>query len=218
MVDDWSIVDDFLEPLALMAAFFLIILGIMWGIYASYEANRRKSWRKLTGVDDWDFDITKFLKVLTFLGFIVGIFSILTGAAGLILDMPPSIAYSTTTANEVNYFTSIFLIFFGILTLMKPLNDLPIASIIGFAVSTLITVAVLAGIMYLGISISTTIAVILIVLFLIIFGIVAVTIKFYTAGLMFLSKIISWPPIAIVLVIFCFIQGFVLLVLGTSIV
>ena len=200
-----------------MAAFFLIILGIMWGIYASYEANRRKSWRQLTGVEDWDFDITKFLKVLTLLGYAVGVLSILSGAAGLIFNISPSIAYSTTTADEANTFTSVFLIIFGILTFMKPLNDLPIASIIGFAVATVITVAVLAALMYFGINISTTIIIVLIVLFLIIFGIVAVVYKIYTAGLMILSKIISWPPIAIVLVIFCFAQGFMLLVLGTSI-
>ena len=214
MADEWSIVDNFLDPLAGLAALFVIILGFMWLIYGSYEANRRKSWRKLTKVDDWDFDVTKFLKFLSLIGYIVGIFSIICGAAGLILDLPPSIAYSTVTGEEANIITSVFLIILGILTFMKPMNDLPIASIVGFAFSTIITVGILAGLMYLGVNISTTIAIILIVAFLIIFGIVAVIVKIYTAGLMFLSKIISFPPFAFLLFLFCLIYGGALLILG----
>jgi len=218
MADEWSIVDGFLAPLAGLAAVLVIILGIMWLIYASYEANRRKSWRKLTKVDDWDFDITQFLKVLSLLGYIVGILSIICGAAGLILDLPPSTAYSRVTAEEANVYASVFLIILGILTFMKPMNDLPIASIIGFAISTIITVAILAGLMYLGVNISTTIAIILIVVFLVIFGIVGVIVKIYTDGLMLLSKIISFPPFAIILFLFCIVYGGALLIFGISLI
>ena len=211
-------VDGFFKPLAQFAGFFMLLLGIMWLIYASYEANRRKSWRQLTKVADWDFDITPFLKLLTYLGFIVGILSIITGASGLILNEPPSISYATKTAESVNYFTSIFLIIFGLLTFFKPLNDLPISSAIGLAAASLITAIIVGVIMYFDVTISTTIAIILIVIFLIIFTITAITVKFYTAGLMAISKIISWPPIAFIAAIFCFAQGVMLLVLGISIV
>ena len=218
MADEWSIVDNFLDPLAGLAALLVIILGLMWLIYASYEANRRKSWRKLTKVDDWDFDITQFLKVLSLLGYIVGILSIICGAAGLILDLPPSAAYSRVTAEEANTYASVFLIILGILTFMKPMNDLPIASIIGFAISTIITVAILAGLMYLGVNISSTIAIVLIVVFLVIFGIVGVIVKIYTDGLMLLSKIISFPPFAIILFLFCIVYGGALLIFGISLI
>ncbi|MFX1257831.1 MAG: hypothetical protein ACFFAN_08230 [Promethearchaeota archaeon] len=209
-------VDSYFRPLAQLAGLFMLILGVMWLIFSSYEANRRKSWKKLTKVDDWDFDITKVLKLLTYSGFVVGIFSIIIGAAGLILNEPPSLSYSTQTSDSVNYFTSIFLIIFGILTFIKPLNDLPISSIVGLAASTIVTVAILWVIMYFDITISTTIAIALIVIFIIIFAIVAITVKFYTVGLMVFSKIISWPPIAFIIAIICFIQGILLLAFGIS--
>ena len=94
------------------AGFFMLLLGIMWLINASYEANRRESWRQLTGVDDWNFDVTKILRLMTYYGFIVGILCITAGAIGLILNVAPSIAYSVTTGNERNIFTSVFLIIF----------------------------------------------------------------------------------------------------------
>ncbi|MGQ4875037.1 MAG: hypothetical protein ACP6IY_13300 [Promethearchaeia archaeon] len=210
-----------LRPLGEYAGFFLGILGVFWFIFAAYEANRRKSWRKLTKIDDWDFDITKFLKILTFGGFIVGILAIIIGAVGLILNVPPSIAYySQTKTEEVHVFTSVFLIILGILTFLKPMNDLPIASIAGILVAS--TVCVLLF-MLIPDKAVTFIAeyinpkVLLISIFLIIFAIVAITVKFYIEGLMILSKIISWPPFAIIIGIICFAQSFALVVLGTSI-
>ena len=211
-------VDGFFKPLAEYAWLMMVILGIMWLIYAAYEANRRETWRKLTKIDDWDFNITPFLKLLTYVGFIVGILSIFCGSSGLILNLPPSTKYATETANSVNIFTSIFLIIFGLLTFFKPLNDLPISSIIGLAAASLVTAIIIWVIMALGVSISTTIAVALIVIFLIIFAITAITVKFYTALFMSISKIISWPPFAFIIAVFCVIQGLLLVLLGISIV
>ncbi|TFF90708.1 MAG: hypothetical protein EU548_01625 [Promethearchaeota archaeon] len=211
-------VDGFFKPLAAYAWLMMVLLGIMWLIYAAYEANRRETWRKLTKIDDWEFDITPFLKLLTYVGFILGILSIFSGATGLILNIAPSTKYATETLNSVNYFTSIFLIIFGLLTFFKPLNDLPIPSIIGLAAASLITAIIIWVIAALNVSISTTIAVALIVIFLIIFAITAISVKFYTALFMSISKIISWPPFAFIAAVFCVIQGLLLVLLGISIV
>ncbi|MHA1147068.1 MAG: hypothetical protein ACTSR8_02375 [Promethearchaeota archaeon] len=220
MILQTSIKDDFFVPLGQFAAFMVVILGFFWLIFAAYEANRRKSWRKLTGVDDWDFDVTKFLKFLTFFGFAVGIVSILVGAAGLIFDLPPSIAYASASGNEgAHLATSLLLIILGFLTFLKPLNDLPIASIAGLIVSMAICI-----LLYLIIPEGAEEVIgnyinfkwILLIVFLITFAVILVTVKFYTAGLMALSKIISWPVIAIIVSLLCLIQGFALLVLGIS--
>jgi len=124
------------------AGFFMLLLGIMWFINAAYEANRRQSWRQLTGVDDWDFDITKVLRLMTYYGFVVGILCIIAGAVGLILNVAPSIAYGATTGDERNVFTSVFLIIFGFFAFMKPLNDLPISSMAGLLVASAVTLAI----------------------------------------------------------------------------
>ena len=210
-------VDGIFKPLAEYAWLIMVLLGIMWLIYAAYEANRRETWRKLTKIDDWEFNITPFLKLLTYVGFVMGILSIFSGATGLILNIPPSTEYAKT-ANSVNLFTSIFLIIFGLLTFFKPLNDLPIPSIIGLAAASLITAIIIWVIVALDISVSTTIAIVLIVIFLIIFTITAIIVKFYTALFMSISKIISWPPFAFIIAVFCVIQGLLLVLLGISIV
>ena len=143
MIFAWDFTENFLRPLSQWGGFFFLILGIMWIIYALYETKRRGSFKKRK-VESWDFDVTKFLKGLTYFGFIVGIFSILSGAGELILNEPPSTAYAALnpTAGK-SIFTAIILIVFGIFTFLKPINDLPIASVIGLMVASLI-VAIIA--------------------------------------------------------------------------
>ncbi|MBD3196306.1 MAG: hypothetical protein GF317_14705 [Candidatus Lokiarchaeota archaeon] len=215
-----DLTEIFFRPMARFGGFFILILGVIWIVYGIYEGKRRGSYKERK-VEDWDFKITRFLKVLTYLGFFVGIFAIMSGVAGLMLDEPPSVAYSTTVGVEANIFTGIILIIIGLFTFLKPLNDLPIASIIGLALSTLVVVFVALMIPDYAIEIIALLVdpkIFFIVLFLIMFAIVALTVKFYIGGLMSLSKIISWPPIAIILAIFCFIQGFLILVIGVSLI
>jgi len=205
-----------LIPLAGIAGFFVLILGVIWLIYGVYEAKRRGSVKKRK-VEDWDFKVTKFLKALTYLGFVIGILSLLSGVAGLMYNIPPSLAFQS---GEVSIFTSVLLIILGILTFLKPMNDLPIASVIGLtAGSAVVAIIVMAlpGEAYdvIGIWINPTLF--FVILFLVIFAIVALTAKFYIGTLMAISKGISWPPIAFIVACFCFLQAFLVLVLGISI-
>ncbi len=220
MIFAWDFTDNFLRPLSRMGGFFLLILGIMWIIYALYETKRRGSFKKRK-VEDWDFDVTKFLKGLTYIGFIVGIFSILSGVGELILNEYPSMAYNALNPGAGrSTFTAIFLIIFGILTFFKPINDLPIASIIGVMAATALVV-IIALIIPNGVVefIAGFIdpKIVLIILFIIIFAIVALIVKFYIGVLIAISKLISWPPLAFIFAVFCLIQGFLLLVIGVSI-
>jgi hypothetical protein len=199
-----------------MAGFFVMILGIMWLIFGVYEAKRRGSVKKRK-TEDWDMTVTKFLKVLTYLGLVVGILAILSGVGGLMEDVPPSIAF---IVDHVSIFTSALLIILGILTLLKPLNDLPIASVVGLLAGSavvLVLVMVMPSEAYVVIGLFMNPTVFFIVLFIIIFAIIALTAKFYIGGLMKISKFISWPPIAFIVAGFCFLQGFLVLVLGISI-
>ena len=205
-----------LTPLANMAGFFLLILGVIWLVYGVYEAKRRGSAKKRK-VEDWDFDVTKFLKVLTYLGIFIGILCILSGVGGLMYNIPPSVAFQS---GEVSIFTSALLIILGILTFLKPMNDLPIASIVGIlAASAIIAIIIifLPKQVYEVLNIFIDAKLFLIILFIIIFAIVTLTAKFYIGALMKISKVISWPPIAFIIAGFCLIQGFLILVVGTSI-
>ena len=206
----------FLKPVAELAGFFVLILGIMWFIYTAYEAKRRGSFKKRK-VEDWNFDLTKFLKILSYLGFVAGIFAILSGAGGLILNVPPSKAY---IGDGASLFTSIFLIILGILTFLKPVNDLPIASIIGLMAGIVVTVIVAIAIPPEAVEVIAVFIdprILLVIVFLVIFALAALTAKFYVGFLMAISKLISWPPLALLISIFCFVQGFLLLAVGVSI-
>jgi len=208
--------EGFLIPLAELAGFFVLILGIMWLIYGIYEAKRRGSVKERK-VEDWDFKLTKFFKILTYLGFVVGILSILSGVAGLLYNRPPSVAFHS---GEVSIFTSVFLIILGILTFLKPMNDIPISSVVGLLAGTAVVaiiVMALPGEAYIIIGIFMNPTLFFVILFIIVFAIVALTAKFYIGTLMAISKIISWPVIALIIAGFCILQGFLLLVVGVSI-
>ncbi|MFW9895358.1 MAG: hypothetical protein ACFFD7_06095 [Candidatus Thorarchaeota archaeon] len=219
MIFQWDFTENLLKLLGKLGGWFMLILGIMWLVYAVYETKRRKSFKKRK-IESWDFDATKFLKALTYIGFIVGLLCIVSGFSGLMFDIPPSVAYATQTENARNLFTSILLIIFGILTFVKPANDLPLASLIGILAASLVVIILAFAIpqqLVDVIAVFINPKILLAIIFIIIFAIVALTAKFYTKVFMTIAKAISWPPLAVIFAVFCFIQGFLLLAVGISI-
>ncbi len=219
MIYQFDFTESFLRPLAEFAGFFTLILGVMWLVYAVYEAKRRGSVKKRK-VEDWNFDITKFLKFLTYLGIVIGIFGLLSGVGGLILDQAPSVAYAANTQDAKSLFTSAFLIILGTLTLLKPLNDLPISSVIGILLASIVVVVASMAIpdhVVQVIAVYINPKVLLVIVFILVFAFVALTVKFYIGALMSISKAISWPILAFIIAAFCILQGFLLLVIGVSI-
>ncbi|MFX1354823.1 MAG: hypothetical protein ACFFGP_12745 [Promethearchaeota archaeon] len=220
MFFEWNFVDNFFRPLGTYAGFFLLILGIMWLIYAIYETKRRGSFEKRK-VEEWEHaEASKFLKVLTYFGFVVGIFSLLCGISGLMYNAAPSQADINVTGDHASTFTSIFLIIFGILTFLKPSSDLPIPTIIGLLAASaviIILVSVMPQSAYQVVDVFISAKWFFIILFIVIFAVVALTTKFYIGALMKISKGVSWPPLAFIIASFCILQGFLLLVVGVSI-
>lgn len=201
----------------------MLVLGMIWIIYAAYETKRRKSFKKRK-VEDWDFDVTKFLKALTYIGFIVGLLALISGISGLMFDISPSEAYAANIPPppepQRNLFTSILLIIFGILTFVKPANDLPLSSLVGVLVASLVVIILSFAIPQTLIDFIAVLVdprIVLAVIFIIVFALVALTAKFYTKAFMTISKALSWPPLAVIVALFSFIQGFLLLVIGISI-
>ena len=219
LIYQFDFTEAFLRPLAEFAGFFTLILGVMWLVYAIYEAKRRGSVKKRK-VEDWNFDVTKLLKFLTYFGIVVGILSILSGVGGLILDQAPSVAYASNTQDAKSIFVSVFLIIIGVFTLLKPLNDLPISSVIGILLASLIVVLAVSAIpdqLVQVIAVFIDPKLLLLIIFIVVFAFVALTVKFYIGVLMGISKAISWPVLAFIVAAFCLLQGFLLLVVGVSI-
>jgi hypothetical protein len=215
--DYWAIIRGFFDWVAESAAIMMVLSGIMAITWLSFERKRRGSFTKRKAGEE--FDVTKFLKGLSYIGLILGIFVVWSGVTSLILDIPPSFQYRDITEDGSNHFTSIFLIVIGIAMAFKPISDLPLSSILGLVVGTATTfiislvipdsIADLAG--------TKVIKWTLIIIFIIVTAVVAISAKFYIGTMQKISKFLSWPPIALVIVIFCLVQGFVLWIFGVSI-
>jgi len=109
----------------------------------------------------------------------------------------------------------------GIAILFKPINDLPLASILGLlaGTATAIVLAVLIPdnvVELIGEYIINP-KLLLFIIFIVVTVLVAVTAKFYIGVLKTISKFLSWPPVALLIMVFSFVQGILLWGLGTSI-
>ncbi len=118
------------------------------------------------------------------------------------------------------YGGAIGLIVIGIAMLFKPVNDMPLASIIGILAGSAAAVALVLFIPDIAVvKISDWInpKLGLIIVFILVTAIVALTAKFYIGILQKISKFLSWPPVAFLIMIFCLVQGILLWGFGMSI-
>ncbi|KKN05878.1 hypothetical protein LCGC14_1082900 [marine sediment metagenome] len=223
--DYWDIIGGFFNWVSESAAIMLVLSGVMAITWLGYERKRRGSFTKRKV--DIEFHVTNFLRVLSYVGLILGIFVVWSGITSLILDISPSFEYAKLNPGEdpfdgeVNYFTSIFLIVIGIAMFFFPIKDLPLASIIGLlaGTATVIVIALLVpdwAVELIGNVINPKW--LLVIIFIIITVVVIIGVKFYIGIFKTISKVLSWPPIALVIMVFCFIQGFALWIFGISIV
>jgi hypothetical protein len=229
--DPWPLIQDLFEWIAHSQSIMVILSGMMCLVWIGYEVNRRGSILKRK-TDDFEFDITKFLRGLSYLGIILGIICIWAGATGLILKIPPSDKYAENlitqgvctdiaTCSAVDHFTCIWLIFMGVIMFLKPINDLPWAGIIGLFAGAAVAIIVSMiipdwAVEWIAGYINPKWA--LIIIFLVVAAIVGLTVKFWIDALMMISKVLSWPPIAVILMVVCFIQGFALWIWGVSLI
>ena len=216
--DYWDAIRGFFSWVGESAAIMMVLSGLMAITWLGFERKRRGSFTKRKV--EIEFVVTRFLRGLSYLGLVLGIFVVWSGAIGLIRNIPPSFEYRDVTEDAANHFTCIFLIVIGIVMFMKPISDLPLSSIIGLLAGTA-TVIIIALLVPEG-AVQLIAGVIdpkwlLVIIFVIITVIVALTVKFYVGVLKTISKFLSWPPVAFVVMIFCLVQGFALWIWGVSI-
>ena len=218
LFDYWDAIRGFFSWVGESAAIMMVLSGLMAITWLGFERKRRGSFTKRKV--EIEIHITRFLRGLSYLGLVLGIFVVWSGAIGLIRNIPPSFEYRDVTEDAANHFTCIFLIVIGIVMFMKPISDLPLSSIIGLLAGTA-TVVIIALLVPDG-AVELIAGVInpkwlLVIIFVIITVIVALTVKFYVGVLKMISKFLSWPPIAFIVMIFCLVQGFALWIWGVSI-
>jgi hypothetical protein len=104
--------------------------------------------------------------------------------------------------------------------IFKPINDLPLSSIIGGIAGAATVLALIflvpnSAVEWIDDWIDPKL--VLIIIFIVVTAIVSMTAKFYVGVLQAISKFLSWPPVAFLVMIFAFLQGILLWGIGTSI-
>ncbi|MHA1106462.1 MAG: hypothetical protein ACTSPN_12210 [Promethearchaeota archaeon] len=213
----------FLDWVAQSAGVMVFISAFIALTWLGFERKRRGSFTRRKASEEGEdkkFDISRFLKILSYFGIVVGILDVWAGTMGLILDIPPSFRYADITDPGADHFTSIFLIVIGVAMLFKPVNDMPLASIIGILAGSAAALALVifipeTAVVKISDWINPKLG--LIIVFILVTAIVALTAKFYIGVLQKISKFLSWPPIAFLVMLFCFVQGILLWGFGMSI-
>ncbi|MFX0011745.1 MAG: hypothetical protein ACFE9R_15635 [Candidatus Hermodarchaeota archaeon] len=216
----WTYIQGFFDWVAQSAGVMVFITGFIALTWMGFERKRRGSFTKRNVETKGGFDFPKLLRILSYSGLIVGILDIWAGSLGLILNIPPSFRYRDYTANSADHFTCIFLIVIGIAMIFKPINDLPLASIIGgiagaASVLALIFLVPDGVVDWIAVWINPKLA--LIIIFIVVTAVVSLTAKFYVGVLQAISKFLSWPPVAFIVMLFAFLQGILLWGIGTSV-
>ena len=215
----WPYVLAFFTWVSESAGIFVLISGVIALSWLGFERKRRGSFFGRKSDGEKTSVVSTLLRIISYFGVVVGILNIWAGAMGLILDIPPSFKYGALTPHA-DHFTCIFLIVVGIAMFFKPINDLPLASILGLIAgsATAIILALLvpdSAVKWIAYLINPKF--LLIIIFVVVTVIVALTAKFSIGLLQTISKFISWPPVAFLIMIFGFVQGILLWGFGISI-
>ena len=219
----WPYILSFFTWVSESAGIFVLISGVIALTWVGFESKRRGSFFKRKSEEGITAVVSKFLRIslriISYSGVIVGILCIWAGSMGVILDIPPSFKYGDITPHA-DHFTCIFLIVVGIAMFFKPVNDLPLSSILGLIAASA-TVFILA--LIIPDSAVEWIAgwinpkLLLIIIFIIITALVAIVAKFFLRVPQAISKFLSWPPVAFLIMIFGFVQGILLWGFGISV-
>jgi hypothetical protein len=203
------------------AAWLLIFSGMMTLVWFFYEGVRRGFVKPKN--EAWERDkVSRFLKAVVVLGIVLGIIMVLTAILTMVKDIPPSFKYRDnpgdhSLGDHFDWLTSISLLVLGLAMFIKPLEDVPLATIIGLVVGAGVAF-LLALLIPTNLGENTTMKWILVIVFVIVTSLVGAMTKVWVDGIEGVAKFISWPPVAIVISAFCFIQGFAVLLVGYSLI
>ncbi|MHA1110518.1 MAG: hypothetical protein ACTSRE_05410 [Promethearchaeota archaeon] len=203
------------------AGWMLIFGGIMAITWMGYETKRKQAFFKRNfKKEDWEeVEVSKFLKVLSYLGLVLGIILIWAAAVSAVNNIAPSNMYDTRFSILTNdgmpldWLTTISCFVVGVVMFLKPINDLPWAGMIGLLAGAAIAVLLVIFVPKEWLANQNAKWIILGVGF-VVCTLVALAMKFWIGTLQTISRILSYPPIALVVALYCFVQGGLILLWG----
>lgn len=197
------------------AGWMLIFGGIMAITWMGYETKRKQAFfKRHFKKEDWEeTEVSTFLKVLSYLGLVLGVVLIWASAVSAINNIAPSNLYEVRFGPQWDWLTTISCLVVGIVMFLKPINDLPWAGMIGLLAGTAIAVLLVVFVPKEWLANQNAKWVILGV-GVVLATLVALAMKFWIGTLQSISRVLSYPPIALVVALYCFVQGGLILLWG----
>lgn len=200
-------------------AWMLIFSGLMALVWFFYEGVRRGWIRRKK--DDWELDsVSRFLKFLIFFGIALGLVTVITAVLTMIQNYAPSYAYAAnypTKEQQFDLLTSISLLVMGLAMFIKPLQDVPIATIVGLiagAAAALLLTMIIPD----GLAGYSWVKWVIVGVFVLVTSVIGALLKVWVDGIEAVAKLLSWPPVALILAAYCITQGLFVLVGGQTLI
>ena len=223
MILQAGLYEKFVELFVDSGAIMLVICGLMALVWFGYEGVRRGFIKSKN--ESWERDtVSRVLKIIILFGLVLGVVVLTTGIMTMVLNMPPSFKYRdfggvALSQNHFDWLTSIALLVMGVAMFLKPLEDVPLASLIGIVAGAGVSFILALTIPQ---SLVTTLSPyvnmkwVLFGIFVVVATIVGVALKFWVGALETISKVISWPPFALLAAAFCLTQGIMIWSTGNT--
>jgi len=106
LFDYWDVIRGFFNWVADSAAIMMVLSGVMAITWLGYERKRRGSFFKRKSKEE-TINITRFLRALSYIGLVLGVFVVWSGAVSLILNIPPSFINYITILINIKYLFSL---------------------------------------------------------------------------------------------------------------
>jgi hypothetical protein len=197
------------------AGWMLIMGGIMAITWMGYETKRKQAFfKKHFKKEDWEeVEVSKFLKVLSYVGLLLGVILIWASAISAVNNLAPSRLYEARYGFHWDWLTTISCLVVGIVMFLKPINDLPWAGMIGLIAGVAIAVLLVVFVPKEWF-VNENIKWVIFGVGFVIATLVALAMKFWIGTLQSISRVLSYPPIALVVALYCFVQGGLILLWG----
>lgn len=197
------------------AGWMLIIGAAMAFTWMGYETKRKQAFfKRKFKKEDWEeVEVSKFLKVLSYAGLVLGVLFIWAAAVGAINNIAPSNQYFDNYGSQFDWLTTISLFVVGIVMFLKPINDLPWAGMIGLLAGVAIAVLLVVFVPKEWL-VNPNAKWIIFGIGFVIASLVGLSMKFWIGTLQSISRVLSYPPIALVVAIYCLVQGGLILLWG----
>ena len=219
-----TFIDSFISIFVDSGAVMLVLCGLMALTWFGYEGVRRGFIKPKS--EEWERDtVSRVLKIIILSGLVFGVIVVITAILTMVMDMPPSYAYRDNTAtgygDHFDWFTSLLVLLMGVVMFLKPLEDVPMASLIGIsagAAAALLVAVLLPNGVIEDANGYVNMKWVLFGIFVGVATLVGLALKFWVNAITMVGKVISWPPFALIVGALCLAQGFSLWIGGHTLI